>query len=649
VEEELLTKGYDRRLMLRLLRYAWPYRHAVAVSVVFLLVASVMQILGPLLTKLAVDRYLTPGAIGEPFTTPIDGWLSADPGTGITQIALLYLATIVIGMFGEFGQTFLMQRTGQYAMFDLRRELIRHLQKLDLSYYDRNPVGRMVTRVTTDVDALNELFASGLVAIVGDIVVLGLLLAVMFQMSAGMTLIMLAVMPFVLIATIVFRRTVQQSYRRIRLAVARINSYVQEHVTGIAVVQLFNAEEKSKGEFDGANRDHLDAYKESINAYGWFYPVVEFLAMLALACLLAYGGFQIAGGELTYGALVAFFQYGVRFFRPIQDLSEKYNIMQAAMAASERVFGLLDIKPAVVNKPETVPFPAGPASVEFDNVWFAYKGEDWVLKDVSFRIEPGEMIAVVGHTGAGKTTLTNLLLRFYDIQRGAIRIQGRDIRDLDLRDLRRQFSIVLQDPFLFTGTPKSQSALLEAMEEHQVTTDGLTRPLPEPFFVIATQNPSTQMGTFPLPESQLDRFLMRIELGYPEPDAERELLRGGDRRRVLGEVRPLADAAQVQLIQQAVDDVKVSDPLIEYVQRLVARSRSGREFAFGLSPRGALALLQAARAWALIHDRSHVVPEDVQAVLPAVVEHRLRAAADHAGHGGAALAQRLLSGVDVIG
>jgi ATP-binding cassette subfamily B multidrug efflux pump len=364
---------------------------------------------------------------------------------------LLYLATIVIGMFGEFGQTFLMQRTGQYAMFDLRRELIRHLQKLDLSYYDRNPVGRMVTRVTTDVDALNELFASGLVAIVGDIVVLGLLLAVMFQMSAGMTLIMLAVMPFVLVATIVFRRTVQQSYRRIRLAVARINSYVQEHVTGIAVVQLFNAEEKSKGEFDGANRDHLDAYKESINAYGWFYPVVEFLAMLALACLLAYGGFQIAGGELTYGALVAFFQYGVRFFRPIQDLSEKYNIMQAAMAASERVFGLLDIKPAVVNKPETVPFPAGPASVEFDNVWFAYKGEDWVLKDVSFRIEPGEMIAVVGHTGAGKTTLTNLLLRFYDIQRGAIRIQGRDIRDLDLRDLRRQFSIVLQDPFLFTG------------------------------------------------------------------------------------------------------------------------------------------------------------------------------------------------------
>jgi ATP-binding cassette subfamily B multidrug efflux pump len=451
VEEELLTKAYDRRLMLRLLRYAWPYRRAVAVSVVFLLTASVMQILGPLLTKLAVDRYLAPQPENPPLVTPLDGWLSADPWTGITQIAVLYIASILIGMLGEFGQTYLMQRTGQYAMFDLRRELVGHLQKLDLAYYDRNPVGRLVTRVTTDVDALNELFSSGLVAIIGDVVVLSLLLAVMFQMSAGMTLILLAIMPLVVLATILFRRAVQQSYRRIRLAVARINSYLQEHITGIAVVQLFNAEEKCKREFDAANRDHLEAYKDSIHAYGWFYPVVEFLAMLAIASLLAYGGFRIRDGELTYGALVAFFQYGIRFFRPIQDLSEKYNILQAAMAAAERVFGLLDTKPTVVNRPVTVPFPERPARIEFDNVWFAYKGEEWVLKGVSFRIEPGEMIAVVGHTGAGKTTLTNLLLRFYDIQKGAIRIGGVDIRDFDMRELRRHFSIVLQDPFLFTG------------------------------------------------------------------------------------------------------------------------------------------------------------------------------------------------------
>lgn len=451
MEEELLTKAYDRRLMLRLLRYAWPYRRAVAISVVFLLTASVMQILGPLLTKLAVDRYLAPQPENPALVTPLDGWLSADPWTGITQIAVLYIASILIGMLGEFGQTYLMQCTGQYAMFDLRRELVEHLQKLDIAYYDRNPVGRLVTRVTTDVDALNELFSSGLVAIIGDVVVLSLLLAVMFQMSAGMTLILLAIMPLVVLATILFRRTVQQSYRRIRLAVARINSYLQEHITGIAVVQLFNAEEKCKREFDAANRDHLEAYKDSIHAYGWFYPVVEFLAMLAIASLLAYGGFRILDGELTYGALVAFFQYGIRFFRPIQDLSEKYNILQAAMAAAERVFGLLDTKPTVVNRPVTVPFPERPARIEFDNVWFAYKGEEWVLKGVSFRIEPGEMIAVVGHTGAGKTTLTSLLLRFYDIQKGAIRIGGVDIRDFDMKELRRHFSIVLQDPFLFTG------------------------------------------------------------------------------------------------------------------------------------------------------------------------------------------------------
>jgi len=264
--------------------------------------------------------------------------------------------------------------------------------------------------------------------------------------------------------------------------------------------------------------------------------------------------------------------------------------------------------------------------------------------------------------GMGKTLLSSALARVLGLSYNRIQftsdllpsdITGTSVFQRDTGEFRfvagPLFAQVVLADEINRATPKSQSALLEAMEEHQVTADGLTRPLPAPFFVIATQNPSTQMGTFPLPESQLDRFLMRIELGYPEPDAERELLRGGDRRRVLGEVRPLTDAAQVQLIQQAVDEVKVSDPLIEYVQRLVARSRSGREFAFGLSPRGALALLQAARAWALIHDRSHVVPEDVQAVLPAVVEHRLRAAADHAGHGGAALAQRLLSGVDVIG
>jgi len=274
----------------------------------------------------------------------------------------------------------------------------------------------------------------------------------MLRLSPGMTGLMLAVMPPVVWVTILFRRTASQSYRRIRVAIARINAYLQEHVAGIAVLQLFNREQRSQTEFEAINRDHMAAYKDSIVAYGWFYPVVEFLGMLALAMLLAYGGLRIRQGALTLGVLVAFFQYGLRFFRPIQDLSEKYNILQGAMAASERIFKLLDTQPSVVSPAMTVPFPAGDVDVEFEHVWFAYKDADWVLRDVSFKIGAGQTVAVVGHTGAGKTTLTNLLLRFYDVQQGSIRIGGVDIREFDLADLRKRFGVVLQDPYLFTGT-----------------------------------------------------------------------------------------------------------------------------------------------------------------------------------------------------
>ncbi|MBK5290323.1 MAG: ABC transporter ATP-binding protein [Acidobacteriia bacterium] len=449
MEEEVVGKIYDARLMRRMLRYAWPYRIWFAIALGFLLLNSALQILGPLFTKVAVDRYLAPTS--TPASTPIDAYLSSDPWTGLTQISLLYLASMLIGLVCSFSQGYLMLKTGQHAMFDLRRDLMGHLQKLDLAYYDRHPVGRLLTRVTTDVDALNEMLASGLVAVVGDVLVLSFLLIVMFQLSPGMTLLMLAVLPLVVLATALFRKSVQSSYRRIRLAVARINAYMQEHITGITVLQLFNREAKSGQEFDQTNRDHMEAFKDSIFAYGWFYPVVEFLGMLGMASLLVYGGFRIQSGQLTLGVLVAFFQYAMRFYRPIQDLSEKYNIFQAAMAAAERVFQLLDtnVDIAASAQPRTV--PAGPVTIEFDRVWFAYKHEDWVLRDVSFRMEPGETIAVVGHTGAGKTTLTSLLLRFYDIQRGAIRIGGIDIREFSPRELRSHFGVVLQDPYLFTG------------------------------------------------------------------------------------------------------------------------------------------------------------------------------------------------------
>ena len=469
MEEEVLGKAYDSRLMRRLVGYMRPYWKLVALSLVFLMVQSGLQVLGPLLTKIAVDKYVSPGA--TPARTFLDPVLPTDPWSGLTAIGLLYLLVLAGTFVSEFVQMYFMQYTGQLAMFDLRRQLMEHLQRLDLAFYDRNPVGRLVTRVTTDVDVLNDLFASGLVNILGDVLVLALIVAVMFQMSPLLTGIMLAAMPFVVLVTMIFRRSVTQSYRRIRVAIARINAYLQEHITGIVVLQLFNRERRSNEEFHEINRQHMEAYKDAITAYGWFYPVVEFISMTALAGILTYGGFRITAGRLTLGVVVAFLQYGQRFFRPIQDLSEKYNILQSAMASAERVFRLLDTPATVLPPAAPKPAPERIAAIEFDHVWFAYNGEDWVLRDVSFTIGPGETIAVVGHTGAGKTTLISILLRFYDVQRGAIRIGGVDVRDLDPLALRRQFGVVLQDPFLFTGTLEENIRLgTEAIAREEVET-----------------------------------------------------------------------------------------------------------------------------------------------------------------------------------
>jgi len=473
--------------MRRLLTYIRPYKKELAVALVLLALNAVLQAVGPLLTEFAVDRYLVPSAHRHP--SPLDPYVSASSWTGLAQVSLLYLAAVLLALICDFGEQYLMNWVGQKAMFDLRRQLMAHLQRLDLSYYDHNPVGRLVTRLTTDVDALNELFSSGLLMILGDVLMLSIVVGVMLKLSPGMTAFLLGVMPFVVLVTVRFRRSVQQSYRRIRVAIARINSYLQEHINGITVLQLFNREARSRVEFEGINRDHMDAYKDAITAYGWFYPWVEFLGMLAVALLLAYGGFRIRSGALTLGVLVAFFQYGLRFFRPIQDLSDKYNILQSAMAASERIFKLLDTPVRIQSPAQPQPFPPLPATIEFDHVWFAYKDEDWVLSDVSFRIEAGETIAVVGHTGAGKTTLTSLLLRFYEIQRGSIRIGGIDIRNFDLEQLRSQFGVVLQDPHLFTGTVASNIRLgtsgisEERLEEsaEQVNLLDFIRTLPEEF------------------------------------------------------------------------------------------------------------------------------------------------------------------------
>ncbi len=486
-EEEVLGKAYDARLMKRLLTYLHSYRWQVAVALVAIVLKAGADVLGPYLTKVAIDKYLASHTEAHSL---LDRFLSPRPLTGIAQIAAMYMGLLLVSFLLEFAQTYIMQWTGQKVMFDLRAQIFRHLQRLHISFYDKNPVGRLVTRVTSDVDALNEMFTAGVVSIVEDVFVLVGILVIMLNMSWRLALITFAVLPLIFYATSIFRRKVRDSYRRIRVAIARINAYLQEHITGIVVLQLFNREKKAYKRFEAINRTHMDAFKDAIMAHAVYYPIVEVLSSVAIACVIWFGGNQVLRNVVTLGVLVAFMQYAQRFFRPIQDLSEKYNILQSAMASSERIFKLLDT-PAEIVSPPVPKVPQGPGRVEFDHVWFAYRtlaqaaaeaasrGEelkvnvaggngdemqtspgagdltqeyDWVLRDVSFSIDPGETVAIVGHTGAGKTTIISLLLRFYDVQKGAIRIDGVDIRDMDLSELRRRYGVVLQDPFLFSGT-----------------------------------------------------------------------------------------------------------------------------------------------------------------------------------------------------
>ena len=502
-EEEVLGKAYDSRLMRRLLAYLRPYRWQVIIAIASIVLKSLADVTGPYLVKVAVDRYLAPVPSAR---SRLWSWLSPQPLHGIVQISSIYLGLLIFTFVLEFLQTYFMQWTGQQVMFDLRSQIFRHLQRMHVAFYDKNPVGRLVTRVTTDVDALNEMFTSGVVSIFEDVFVLLGILGIMLWMNWKLALITFAVLPFIVVATKVFRDKVRDSYRRIRTAIARINSYLQEHVSGMVVLQLFNRERKAYKRFEEINRSHMDAFKDAIVAYAVYYPIVDLFSSIAIAAVIWWGGQdvirQVSGGvhvlavTASLGVLIAFIQYAFRFFRPIMDFSEKYNILQSAMAASERIFKLLDTPVDVISPPVTKK-PEGPGRIEFDHVWFAYRDvadeekergastsatvqpaissangsphaaedaksgpaagngtgqPDWVLRDVSFAIEPGETVAVVGHTGAGKTTLISLLMRFYDVQKGAVRLDGVDVRDMDLADLRSRFGVVLQDPFLFSGT-----------------------------------------------------------------------------------------------------------------------------------------------------------------------------------------------------
>src|SRR6266849_3743874 len=497
-EEEVLRKAYDSRLMKRLLRYLRPYKWQTGIALGSILLKVGADVLGPYLTKVVIDRYLAPVPGSH---TPLDRFLSSKPLVGIAQVAAIGVGLLIFSFLLDYLQIYFMQWAGQMVMFDLRSQIFRHLQRMHIGFYDKNPVGRLVTRTTSDVDALNEMFTSGVVSIFEDVFVLAGIVWFMLRMNRNLALITFAVLPLIAFATKIFRDKVRDSYRRIRTAIARINSYMQEHVSGMVVLQLFNREERAFGKFSEVNALHMEAFKDAIMAHAVYYPVVEILSATAIACVIWFGGNDVIRGATTIGVLAAFIQYAQRFFRPIQDFSEKYNILQSAMAASERVFKLLDT-PAEITSPVVTKMPAGPGRIEFDHVWFAYRNEpaevgdggknagesptttqqpklatgngrvgtglrpvqaepgsaiisaepDWILRDVSFSIEPGETVAIVGHTGAGKTTIISLLMRFYDVQKGAVKIDGVDVKEMDLPELRRRYGVVLQDPFLFTGT-----------------------------------------------------------------------------------------------------------------------------------------------------------------------------------------------------
>ena len=473
-DDEVVGKIYDSRLMRRLLTYLKPYKLQTGLSAASILLKAASDVLGPYLTKVAVDTYMA-GAPPEKLSW-LGRHLSRSPMTGITEIAGLYLASLGVTFILEFFQTYLMQWTGQKIMFDLRSQIFRHIQRMSPAFFDRNPVGKLVTRVTSDVDALNEMFTSGVLAIFEDVFVLLFIVIIMLRMSWPLALLTLAVIPGILFLTSIFRKSVRESYRRIRSNIAKINAFTQEHVSGMSVVQLFNREGRAYDEFVSVNRSHMAAWTDAIFAYAWYYPAVELLSSTAIALVIWRGGFSVLHGAVTLGVLIAFMQYAQRFFRPIQDLSDKFNILQAAMAASERVFQLLDSEPEILTPVETV-IPTDDSAtgrVEFQNVWFTYQQLDeaqkarvasasepelrtfadieWILCGVSFTIDPGETAAIVGHTGAGKTTITALMMRFYDVQRGAVLIDGVDVRCQNLKSLRQRFGVVLQDSFLFTGT-----------------------------------------------------------------------------------------------------------------------------------------------------------------------------------------------------
>jgi ATP-binding cassette subfamily B protein len=505
-------------------------------------VASLMQVSSPYLTKIAIDNYI----------------IHKDQA-GLNRIVLIYLGIVAFGFFLGYIQTYIMQLTGQRIMVDLRLQIFSHLQNLPLAFFDKNPVGRLMTRVTTDVDVLNELFTAGVVTLLGDVLVLLGIVAILFYLNAKLALVAFSVIPLIFLITVIFKIKARDSYRRVRTAIARINAFLQEHIAGMSIVQLFSHEQRSFQRFDEINQVHLKANLDSVMAYSLFFPAVEVVSALAVALIIWYGGGQVLQSELSFGALVAFIQYSERFFRPIADLSEKYNILQSAMASSERIFKLLDTPVDIQQPKEPLRLGEIKGEIEFRNVWFAYNRGvatdgrasewDWVLRDVSFKVSSGESVAIVGHTGAGKTTLTSLLMRFYDVQKGQILLDGHDIRKLDLRQLRSAFGFVLQDVFLFSGSIASNIRLGTPW----ITEEAIHR---------AAQ------------DVNLDEFVQDLTDGYAEEVKERGSTLSTGQKQLIAFARALAHDPKNLILDEATSSVDTDTEL--RIRDAIARLMKGR-------------------------------------------------------------------------
>jgi len=541
-EEEILGKAYDSRLMKRLLRYLKPYKFYVVLAIVLAIAGAALGAVRPRLTPIIVDNYIKNG-----------------DEHGLTLMALVLFGLMLVQGATQYALTYLTEWIGQRTIFDLRMQVFEHLQELSLKFFDKNPVGRLVTRVTNDVEVLNEMFSSGVVMVFADVFTIIWILYFMFSLHWQLALVTLSVLPILAYGTFLFRKKVRETYRQIRIQVARMNAYMNEHITGMNTVQIFGREKKSFESFDKINAAHRDANIKSIFYYAVFYPSVDLISAIAVALIIWYGGSGVLSNYLTLGILISFMQYTEMFFRPIRDLSEKYNIMQTAMASSERLFKLLDDKTFVKNPDEPVLLSTARGDIEFRNVWFAYNGEDYILKNISFQINAGETVAFVGATGAGKSSIINILSRFYEINKGQILIDGIDIRTVDKRELRRHIGVVMQDVFLFSGDIKTNIGLGD-----------------DSIRLERIKAAAQIVGA--------DRFIEQLPNGYDEEVKERGATLSVGQKQLLAFARALAYNPKILVLDEATSSVDTeTEMLIQNAIRELLRGRTSIVIAHRLS------------------------------------------------------------------